>query len=153
MNRFEKVFVAIGKGVKWVGVEIEKGFTELPKLIKLADDVKEDVPVIIPEVTTLVADAGALATATVKDSGTFISATAALGVAIEQAVAAKALDIVADESVATAFENLVKAFEGENVADILTAWNKLVTDAQKLSTSTSAALKQLEADATATASS
>jgi hypothetical protein len=134
-------------GLEWFGKEIGKGIAFLPKIIKLADDAETAAKEILPQVFLVIQDAGTLAVATAKDSGVFLTAFATLAASITAAIASKALNITADEAVVGAFENFCTKFNSTDVADIVTAWEKLVADVKALDEMGIAALKQMEADA------
>ena len=143
MNFFKKIL----SGVKWFGKEVGKAFADLPKIIRLTEDGEKVAQDALPQAIAVVKDAGVLATATVKDSGVFLAAFANLAAAITVAIAAKAINVSADEAVVVAFEAFVKDFNAENVQDVLAAIDELVADAQKLDTTVLAGLQKLEADA------
>jgi hypothetical protein len=134
-------------GLDWFGKEIGKGIEFLPKVIKLAGDAEASAKTILPQVFLVIQDAGALAIATAKDGGVFLTAFASLAASITAAVAAKALNIAEDEAVVAAFESFCAKFNSSDVADIVTAWEKLVADVKTLDEMGMAALKQMEADA------
>lgn len=143
------IFTEIGKGFEWVGKEIGKLFCDLPKLLRLTEDAEQAATNVLPETIAVIEDAGALAAATVKDSGVFLASLAGLSAAIAKAYADKALNLSEDVAVVTAFENFCKAFTSTNVADILSAWHKLATDTKMLDETVIATLKKLEADVVA----
>ncbi len=143
MNFFKKVL----SGVEWFGKEVGKAFAELPKIIKLTEDGEKVAQNALPEAIVVIGDAGKLATATIKDSGVFISGLSGLVGAISTAIAAKALNVTADEGVVSAFEAFVKDFNVANVQDVITAWDQLVADTQKLDATVVAGLQKLAADA------
>jgi hypothetical protein len=134
-------------GLEWFGKEIGKGIAFLPKVVKLASDAESAAQTILPQVFLVIEDAGALSIATAKDSGVFLTAFAALAAAITAAVASKALNVTADEAVVATFEAFCAKFNSSDVADIVTAWEKLVSDVKVLDEMGLAALKQMEADA------
>lgn len=137
----------IKNGLGWFGKEIGKGIAFLPKLIVLADDAEAAAKTILAQVLLVVQDAGALAVALAKDSGVFLTAFAALAAAITAAVASKALSITADEAVVAAFENFCAKFKSDDVADVVTALDKLVSDVKALDAMGIVALNKLEKDA------
>ncbi len=116
-------------------------------MIVLAEDVEEAAQEALPETLAVVQDAGALVTATAKDSGKFLVALAALTAAVSLAVANKALNISADTAVVAAFEAFCADFKTENVQDILTAWHQLAGDTAKLDATVIAALEKMKSDA------
>lgn len=141
------IFTKILNGLEWFGKEIGKGLAQLPKIIRLTEDAEQAAQEAIPQVVAVIQDAGELVTATAKDSGIFLKSLAALSASVSSAIAAKALNITADEAVATAFESFVKDFNASNVQDVLAAWDKLATDTKALDATVLAALKKLEQDA------
>src|SRR5580698_3063835 len=143
----KSIYAKIAAGLEWFGKEIGKGLADLPKVIVLAEDVEQDAQEVLPEVITVVQDAGSLVAATAKDSGKFLVSFAALTGAVSLAIANKALNISADTAVVTAFENFCSDFQTENVQDVLTAWHQLASDTAKLDATVVAALKKLKADA------
>jgi glycerol kinase len=146
MNPFEKVLHDIGHGVEWTAKELGKAFADLPKIITLTDDAEKAASDALPKTIAVVQDAGQLATASVKDSGQFVADLTALGAAIAAAYTAKAF-IADDLSVATAFEKLCADFNESTFADLIAAWNKLVTDTKALDATVIADLQKLESDA------
>lgn len=140
------VFAEIGKGFKWLGEEVGKVFSELPMMLRLTSDVEQAATTVLPETIAVVQDAGELASATVKDSGVFLAALAALSAAITKALADKALNVAEDMAVAAAFQELCRAFTTANVADMLSAWQKLAEDAKTLDATIIATLTKLEQD-------
>jgi hypothetical protein len=143
MNFFKKIL----SGVEWFGKEIGKGFSALPKIIKLTEDGEKVAKAALPQAIVVLNDSGALATAIVKDSGVFVKGFGDLVAAIETAAAAKALNIADDEAVIVAFKAFVADFNVENVKDIIAAQEQLVEDTKTLDATVLAGLKQLEADA------
>lgn len=143
MNFFKKIL----SGVEWFGKEIGKGFAALPKLIKLSKDAEAIGVNVVPETVVVIQDAGKLSTAIVKDSGVFIAGFSALVGAISIAIAAKALNVSADEGVVVAFEAFVKDFNATNVQDVIAALDQLVADTRTLDATVLAGLRKLEADA------
>jgi len=143
MNFFKKIL----SGVEWFGKEIGKGFKALPKIIKLTEDGEKVAKAALPQAIVVLNDSGALATAIVKDSGVFVTGFSALVGAISIAVAAKALNVSADEGVITAFEAFVKDFNATNVQDVIAALDQLVADTRTLDATVLAGLQKLEADA------
>jgi hypothetical protein len=134
-------------GLEWFGKEIGKGLAALPKIIRLTEDAEQAAQEAIPQVLSVVTDAGELVTASAKDSGVFLSSLAALSSSIAAAVSAKALNISADEAVAGAFENFIKTFNAKNVEDVITAWDKLASDTKALDATVLAALEKIKKDA------
>lgn len=147
MTSSTSIFDKIKNGLEWFGKEIGKGLAFLPKVIVLAQDVEGDAKQILPQVLVVITDAGALAIAVAKDSGVFLTAFAVLAAAITAAVASKALSITADEAVVAAFENFCAKFKSQDVADVVTALDKLVTAVKALDAMGLAALQKLEKDA------
>lgn len=143
MNIFDK-FIA---GLDWFGKKVGEGITALPKVIRLADDAEDAAKEALPEVLTVVNDAGQLVIASAKDGGNFLASFAALSAAISLAVAGKAINIPADEAVAATFETFIAEFKEQNVSDILTAWHQLATDTQKLDATVVASLQKIKKDA------
>lgn len=143
MNIFDK----IKNGLGWFGKEIGKGIAFLPKIIVLANDAEDAAKQILPQVLLVIEDAGALALAAAKDGGIFVTAFAALAGSITVAIASKALNIVADEAVVAAFENFCAKFNSADVADFITALDKLVTDVKALDAMGIAAIQKMEKDA------
>jgi hypothetical protein len=141
------IFARIAAGLEWFGKEIGKGLAFLPKIIVLANDAEQSAKEIVPQVLKVIQDAGALAVAVAKDGGVFLTAFAALAAAITVAIASKALSVTADEAVVAAFENFVSKFKSEDVADVITALDTLVSDVKTLDAMGLAALKKMEADA------
>jgi hypothetical protein len=146
-NVMSNIFAKIGHGFTWIGHEIGKLFSALPKLITLTGDAENAGCNALPKVLAVVRDSGALSTATVKDSGAFLAAFATLSAAIAKAIAEKAVNLVDDVAVATAFEQFCTAFKESNVSDIMTAWNQLVVDTKALDDTVVADLQKLEQDA------
>lgn len=140
------VFVEIGKGFQWLGEEIGRAFSDLPKMLRLTHDAEQAATTVLPETIAVVEDAGALVSATIKDSGVFLAALAALSATISKALEDKALNVAEDMAVATAFQVFCRAFTATNVADILQAWQKLSEDTKTLDTTVIATLKKLEQD-------
>lgn len=134
-------------GLEWFGKEVGKAFTELPKIIRLTEDGEQAAKTAIPEVVAVIDDAGQLVTASAKDSGVFLVGLGKLSAAIATAVAAKALNVTADEAVAAAFEDFVKTFNAQNVSDVLAAWDKLATDVNTLDATVVIALQKIKQDA------
>lgn len=141
------IFDKIVAGAEWLGKTIGKGLAAVPKIIRLTEDAEEAAHDALPQVITVVEDAGALAIAATKDSGKFLVALAGLSKAVAAAGADKGVNISADKTVVTAFEQLVADFDEANVSDILTAFHKLVTDAQALDSTVLVALDKMKADA------
>lgn len=141
------IFSKIAAGLEWFGKEIGKGIAQLPKIIRLTEDAEQAAQNAIPEVLAVVTDAGELVKASAKDGGVFLTSLAALSAAVSTAIAAKALNISADEAVAAAFEAFVKDFNAANVQDVITAWDKLATDTKALDATVLAALEQIKKDA------
>lgn len=141
------IFVKIVHGLEWFGKEIGKGFAQLPKIIRLTKDAEAVAQQAIPQVTAVIVDAGELVTASAKDSGVFIKSLSWLATAVSEAVAAKALDITKDKAVIAAFEAFISDFKAENVADVLSALDKLANDTKLLDATVLAGLKKLEQDA------
>lgn len=137
----------VEKGVMFVGKEVGKVFTAIPRVIKLAEDVQEDAPIIMPKLQQVIEDAGAVAEATAKDSGIFITSLTKLVAAISLAIAEKAVNVSDDFAVITAFENFCSDFKAENVQELLIAWHKLISDTGNFSDALKLAIKQLEQDA------
>jgi hypothetical protein len=142
MNPFEKII----NGVEWAGKEIGKGIAAVPKVITLAEDAEDAAKVALPEVLEVVNDAGQLTIASAKDGGKFLVSFAALSASISLALAAKAVNIAADEAVAAAFESFIAEFKEANVADVLTAWHQLVSDTAKLDATVKASIEKIEKD-------
>jgi len=140
------VFVEIGRGFQWLGEEIGKVFVELPMMLRLTHDAEQAATTVLPETIAVVQDAGALVNATIKDSGVFLAALAALSVSITKALEDKALNVAEDLAVATAFQEFCRAFTATNVADILSAWQKLAEDTKTLDATVVSTLKKLEQD-------
>jgi hypothetical protein len=143
MNVFKKILA----GIEWFGKEVGKVFAELPKIIRLTQDGEKVAQDALPQAIAVLQDAGALATASVKDSGVFVAAFGALIGAISKAAAEKALNIADDEAVAAAFAVFVKDFNATNVQDVLAAWEKLITDTRTLDSTVLAGLEKLKQDA------
>lgn len=141
------IFSKILHGLEWFGKEIGKGLAQLPKIIRLTEDAEQAAEHAIPLVTAVIVDAGELVTASAKDSGVFLKSLSTLAAAISAAVASKALDIGKDEAVVAAFEAFFADFKAENVADVLSALDKLATDTKALDATVLAALKKIEQDA------
>lgn len=141
------IFQKFVAGLEWVGKEIGKGLAALPKIIKLTEDAEAAATTALPEVITVIQDAGNLVAASAKDSGKFLVSFASLTAAITAAVAAKALNISEDTAVVAAFEAFCADFNVANVQDVLTAWDKLAADTKMLDTTVLAALEKMEQDA------
>lgn len=141
------IFQKIAAGLEWFGKEIGKGIAQLPKIIRLTEDAEQAAQNAIPEVLAVITDAGELVKASAKDSGVFLTSLSALSAAVSSAIAAKALNIAADEAVAAAFEAFVKDFNAANVQDVITAWDKLATDTKALDATVLAALEKIKKDA------
>lgn len=140
------IFVEIGKGFEWVGEEIGQVFMHLPMILRLTDDAEQAATTALPETITVIEDAGALVTATVKDSGVFLASLAALSAAIAKAGADRALNVAEDLAVVAAFEAFCQSFAATNVADILSTWRKLAEDTKTLDATVVTTLKKLEQD-------
>lgn len=143
----KSIFSKLLRGVTWFGKEVGKAFADLPKIIRLTEDAEEAAQDAIPQVVAVIQDAGELVTASAKDSGVFLVKLAALASAIDAAIVGKALNISADESVVAAFEDFVKTFNAQNVADVLTAWDKLAADTKTFDATMLAALEKIRKDA------
>jgi hypothetical protein len=141
------IFQKIVAGLDWVGKEIGKGLAGLPKVIKLTEDAEDAATTALPETIAVIQDAGALVAASAKDSGKFLVSLATLTAAVTVAVGSKALSISADTAVVAAFESFCADFNAANVQDVLTAWDKLATDAKKLDTTVLNVLEKMKADA------
>jgi uncharacterized protein GlcG (DUF336 family) len=141
------IFQKIASGLAWFGKEIGKGIAFVPKLIVLADDVKDAAQEALPLAIAVITDAGNLIAATAKDGGKFLVALSSLAAALTVAVANKALNVSADTAVVAAFENFCADFNTANVQDILTAWHQLATDVAKLDSTVLGVLDKLKADA------
>lgn len=141
-------FQKIASGFVWIGKEIAKASTWIPKVVTLVDDVEGDASTLLPELAKVVDDAGEVAVAAVKDSGADIAAAEGLVAAIVTAAKADALNIADDEAVAAAFKTFIAAVTASsNYLDMLAAVKTLVTDYDALGASAKAALAKLEADA------
>ena len=141
------IFAKIAAGLAWFGKRIGQGIAFVPKVIKLTGDAEAAAKEILPQVLLVIQDAGALAIATAKDGGVFLTAFAALCASITVAIASKALNITADEAVVASFEAFCTKFNSSDVQDIVTAWEKLVADVHALDAMGVTALKKMEADA------
>lgn len=141
-------FKAIENGFIWVGKELQKAVIWVPKLVVLADDVEDDANTILPGIAAVIDDSAAVVGAAVKDSGSDIAAAEALAVAISAAAAAGLTNILADESVVSAFEGFIKVVTtSSNYTDLLTAIKKLTVDYEALGSNVKTALVKLENDA------
>lgn len=142
-------FEDVGKGVLWVGKEIGKGFSSIPKLITLTDDAKQIASDAVPKVLDVL-DAGKdLANSTAQDGSLFLLDVTALGGAIVAAAGKSGADLVADSAVLAAVEKLVSDFKADNVKDILASWQKILAAVHALNATVESDLKKLESDATA----
>lgn len=143
-NFFQKV----GAGFVWIGKELAKAAEWVPKLVTLVNEVKADAGTILPEIATVIDDAGDVATAAVTDSGAAIAAAQNLVAAIVAAAKADALNIAADETVASTFQTFITEVSTKSTwGDVLTALQQLVTDYDTLGGAVKTALTQLEAAA------
>ncbi len=143
MNVFEK----IAGGFLWIGKEIGKAISWLPKIVKLSDDVRADAGTLLPELAQVVEDVGLLAKAAVADSAQDLLAAENLVAAIAIAAKSDGLNIAADEAVIAAFAGFIKTVAtSSNYADVLKAVKALVVDYDKFGSSAKLALQQIERD-------
>jgi hypothetical protein len=141
-------FVKIGKGFEWLGKELFTAAVWVPKIVTIERHVEADAATILPEIGTLIDDAGAVAVAAVKDGSADLATVESLIAAITVAGASKGLNIAQDATVVAAFEAFIKQITTSgNFADVITALKALVLSYEKLGTSVKAVLVQLEKDA------
>jgi hypothetical protein len=141
-------FSVIASGFKWIGKELVKAATWVPKIVTLVKDVEGDASTILPEIATVIDGAGDFVAAIVKDSGADLAATETLVAAIVTAAKADVLSIADDEAVVVAFQTFISTVtKTSNYSDILAAASKLVKDYDTLGSSVKAALAQLESAA------
>jgi hypothetical protein len=142
------IFTKIASGFVWIGQEIGKAVTWLPKIIKLSDDVKTDAATLLPELAQVVEDVSILAKAAVTDSAADLASAEALIAAIGAAARSNALNIAADIGVVAALEDFIQTVtNSSNYADVIAAVKTLVVDYDKFGASAKLALGQLEKDA------
>ncbi len=139
------VFTKIAGGVLWIGKEIGKAVSWLPKIVKLSDDVRADAATLLPELAQVVEDVALLAKAAVADSAQDLVAAENLVAAIALAAKSNGLNIAADEGVIAAFAEFIKTVvTSSNYADVLSAVKALVVDYDKFGASAKVALQQME---------
>jgi hypothetical protein len=142
------VFAKIAGGFLWIGKEIGKAVSWLPKIVKLSDDVRADANTLLPELAQVVEDVALLAKAAVADSAQDLVAAENLVAAIAIAAKSDALNIAADEAVIAAFAGFIKTvITSSNYADVLSALKVLVVDYDKFGASAKLALQQIEREA------
>ena len=146
-NTFTNILAKIVGGITWLGKEVVKLSTELPKIITLTDDAENIASDALPKVLAVVDDAKALAVAGVAETGPILTDLAALGAAVALAIAAKGINLTADAGVAAAVEKLVATAQTESYATVVATWHALVTSVAALDETVVADLKKLEADA------
>lgn len=143
-------FQKIGEGFEWIGKELAKAVTWVPKIVTIVDDVENDAGTILPEIGQVIDDAGIVVTTAVKDGGSDVASAEALITAIVAAAAQEGINIAADTAVAAAFETFIKTVTtSSNFADLITAVKNLTLAYDKLGGSIKTALTQLETAATA----
>ena len=140
------IFAEIAKPFVWIGKELGKAVTYLPKLLKAINDGKVDGEALVADLGEMVDDAAEVSTAAVKDGGVDITALETLLVAIIAALADKGVNITEDEAVYSAFKAFVANVKATNLTDLLAAVKKLVATSAQFGTTAKAALAQLEAD-------
>ena len=142
------VFAKIAGGCLWIGKEIGKAVTWLPKIVRLSDDVRADAKTLLPELAQVVEDVALLAKAAVADSAQDLMAAENLVAAIALAVKSDALNIAADEAVIAAFAGFIKTVTtSSNYGDVLSAVKALVVDYDKFGASAKLAFSKLRREA------
>lgn len=141
------IFGWVGTSVKWIGKELGLVSTWLPKVVKIADDVNEEAPVLLPQVIILVEDVDSFALAMVKDGGATLTSFGALGVAVVAAAGDKMVNIAEDVRVIAAFQALIKEVSASDTwKDVIATGGKLVTDYEAFGSAAKSAIAKLEAD-------
>lgn len=146
------VFGDVVAGLKWLGKEIITPFKAIDHIVTVSEDVKADAETLLPEITTLFADADALVVSSVKDGGAALGAVEKLTTAVIQAVSdAKAINITGEikdvPEVSAAFTALVAEITSKSTwSDVLANLAKFIADYDALATSAKASLAKLEAD-------
>lgn len=142
------VFTKIAGGFVWVGKEIGKAVSWLPKIIRVSDEVQSDAATLLPELAQVVDDVASLAKAAVADSASDIASAENLVAAIVAAAKCNALNIAADVGVVTALEAFIQTVtNSSNYTDVLAAVKTLVLDYDKFGVSAKSALLQLQKEA------
>jgi hypothetical protein len=142
------IFTEVVAGFEWLGKELVDAPAQIKSVISIVDDVKNDADTLFPDVTMLIDDVDAVATAAVKDSGAGVAAAEALVQAIVAAAQADAINIPDDIAVGTALKNLILVVTASGAfADVLAANKKLVTDYDTLGSDVKAAWAKLKTDA------
>lgn len=141
----------IAKPFVWIGKELVKASVWVPRVFVIAEEIEQDAPKIMANVTVVIEDVAVLSAATVKDGGIDLVAAEVLVAAIAAAAADKAINITEDLAVVTAFKNFVGVVSNtSNYGDVLTAVKKLVTDYEALGATVLPALEKIKAEAAGT---
>jgi hypothetical protein len=139
--------VDVFKGVEWVVLAPIKAGENLPKVIKVIDDLKQDGSDLIPQAATMAGDVENLAVTSAKDAAAFFLASKALWPAILAAAAEGGRNVVLDTAVLSAIAPFVQ--NAKNFSNLIALFEKLFADYGAFRGSLAADLKQLEADITA----
>lgn len=141
-------FTDIFKPFVFIFTHIDDLFLALPKVFKIADDVEKIAPTAITEAVQVMQAVGDLAKASVKDSGSTLSAIESFVALAEKCVAEKGLNLVDDKAAYGELLSIIQLIGNNNTwADVSSALVNVTSSFEKFGTTVQDALKQIEADA------
>lgn len=140
-------FTKVLHGLEDVGKFIVDIPSEIPKVIVVADDVKQDASTVIPETQKIIGDVATIVKTGGADAVQFIAASKILWPALIAAIAADGVNITLDLAVVSQIKPLIT--DGKDFSNVIPLFEPLFNDYEALDASVVADLAKLETDAKA----